>query len=242
MTEDNAEYEIRAGECLVLEPGKTHWGHQPCSEPTDIYWVHFKHEALLETLDHRSIPWSSLLQRGTDFDQHAAEQYLYLPKYMSLDFKTLIPVLEDMLQLHSALCHENAIQLHALLGRLLSLMQAGFRERQSSRSFTICEQVKSYLHRRFKEPFDARQLADELHFDFDYAARCLKKHTGMSPLQYQHHVRMEEAKRLLHHTVLPVQEIAESCGFSSYNYFIRIFRKTVGITPGVYRDRYRGLI
>ncbi|TBL75132.1 helix-turn-helix transcriptional regulator [Paenibacillus thalictri] len=242
MTEDEQPYSIGAGEMLLLEPGRSHHGHAPCTEPTEIYWVHFRHDARIETIEHRRIPWSSMLRQGTDYDHTPDEQFLYLPKFGQVDMQALLPVLDEMARLHQSLCHENAAMLHTLLARLLALLQAGLRSRQSSRSFAVCEQVKQILQSRFAEPFQAERLAAELHFDVDYAARCLRKHTGMSPLKYQYFIRMEEAKRLLRHTLLSVQEIGSAVGFASGNYFIRTFRKTVGVTPGAYREKYRGLM
>jgi AraC-like DNA-binding protein/mannose-6-phosphate isomerase-like protein (cupin superfamily) len=235
MTEEERPFAVKGGELLVLEPGKSHWGHKECSEATEIYWVHFKHDPPAELIDRRDIPWSSVLRQGTDFDQSPDEQAMYVPKYGTVDMTVLAPVLDDMVAIKRSLCHENAVLLHAHIGRLLALLQGGLKSPKASRSYLLCEQIKSYMGSRLAEPFRAERLEEALHFDFDYAARCLKKHTGMSPLQYLQFIRMEEAKRLLHHSVLPVQEIAERVGFGNYNYFIRSFRRTVGVAPGAYR-------
>jgi AraC-like DNA-binding protein len=178
-----------------------------------------------------------MVRKGSDSDLHPSEQALYLPKYGTIDLNPLISTLEDILKLRDSLTLEHAVDLQVALGRLLCQMQSGLRaNRRSTRSYAIAEQVKLYLRGRLGEPFQAQKIASELHFDFDYAARCLKKHTGMSPLQYFHLLRMEEAKRLLVHSTMPVQEIAALVGITDYNYFIRLFRKTVGITPGSFRE------
>lgn len=78
---------------------------------------------------------------------------------------------------------------------LLSQLQASLRSgRLSSRSSVIAAQVMLYLEVRLREPYHTAHMEDELHFNEDYAARCLRKHTGLSPLQYHHVLRMEEAK------------------------------------------------
>lgn len=94
------------------------------------------------------------------------------------------------------------------------------------------------LQRRLKY----ESMADALHFNADYAARCLRRHTGMSPLQYHHSVRLEEAKRLLLGSGMPVQEVAEHVGFADVNYFIRMFRRIAGVTPGAYRQSAVGFV
>ena len=52
-------------------------------------------------------------------------------------------------------------------------------------------------------------------------------------------IRIERAKHLLAETRLSVTRVAETLGFGSSNYMIRLFRHTVGQSPAVYRDRLR---
>ncbi|MDF2958808.1 MAG: hypothetical protein K0S39_543 [Paenibacillus sp.] len=243
MTEDGKPNEIGTGELLLLEPGMPHYGHSACTEDTAIYWVHFKHDPPAARLDDKHILWSTHIRRGTDSDLVPAEQVLFLPKYGKIDLKPLKPVLDEILRLRESLTVGHAVDLQVVLGRLLSQLQSGLREqRRPARSHIVAEQAKAYLEEHFIEPFRAEQMERVLHFNFDYAARCLKKHTGMSPLQYHHALRMEEAKRMLADSSLTVQEVALLAGFHDYNYFIRLFRKTVGMTPGVYRQSSRGYI
>lgn len=54
---------------------------------------------------------------------------------------------------------------------------------------------------------------------------------------YNYHLRkrLEKAHLLLQNTSLPVNEIAEDCGFSSFSHFSRSFKKTYGVTPSQIR-------
>ena len=49
-------------------------------------------------------------------------------------------------------------------------------------------------------------------------------------------LRIEEAKRLLVETDLPVYQIADQVGFTDYNYFCRVFKKEVGLPAKKYRN------
>lgn len=243
MTEDGTAYDIRAGEMLLLEPGRTHRGHAPCTEPTEIYWVHFKHEAPVAQLQDKQVAWSARVREGKDSDLVPQEQFLYLPKYGALDLITVQPTLDELLRLRLSLTMEHAAHIHVLLGKLLSQLQTSLNsQRRGRRSYAVAEQVMRYLEARTSSPYVAARMEEELHFDEDYAARCLRKHTGLSPLQYHHMVRMEAAKRLLLQSPLSLQEIAVQVGYGDYNYFIRMFRKTVGQTPGAYRNRSYGYV
>lgn len=54
---------------------------------------------------------------------------------------------------------------------------------------------------------------------------------------YNYHLRkrLEKAHLLLQNTSLPVNEIAEECGFSSFSHFSRSFKKEYGVTPSQIR-------
>lgn len=65
--------------------------------------------------------------------------------------------------------------------------------------------------------------------------------TGMSPLQYVHTQRLEEAKQLLEASTLSVEAIALEVGYQDAGFFGRLFRRQVGLTPARYRRRFGAL-
>jgi LacI family transcriptional regulator len=67
--------------------------------------------------------------------------------------------------------------------------------------------------------------------------RRFKKYVGRSPKQEILRVQMETARRLLVISHSTIQSIAEQCGFKEAWYFIAVFRKFAGMTPGVYRAK-----
>ena len=60
---------------------------------------------------------------------------------------------------------------------------------------------------------------------------------GMSISRYIMLKRIEKAKSLLENEDLPIEEIAEITGFSSGNYFSKVFKKETGLSPSVYKKR-----
>jgi transcriptional regulator GlxA family with amidase domain len=71
--------------------------------------------------------------------------------------------------------------------------------------------------------------------------RRFTKATGMSPLDYVHALRLEEAKEMLETTDLPVEAIANEVGYEDTSFFGRLFRRKAGITPMQYRLRFGSL-
>lgn len=62
--------------------------------------------------------------------------------------------------------------------------------------------------------------------------------TGMSPLDYVHTLRLEDAKQMLEAGELPIEAIALEVGYQDAGFFSRLFRRKVGLTPAQYRRRF----
>ncbi|TMV44372.1 AraC family transcriptional regulator [Paenibacillus mesophilus] len=239
ITEDDIAYNMKEGDILVLEPGKTHWGHQPCPEQTELYWVHLSHSRAIRSLDSDQIPWSYPLLRNEDNDEQPSDQYMYLPKMTCVDPSSIVPLLERMYLMFHSFSVSNALPLHALLSEFLVKIQSVAQVRGRSRSSYLSERIIEYLQLHANVPLHYQHLEESLHYHFDYLSRCLKKHTGMTPLQYMRGIQIKQAKSLLEHTELTISEIGERIGLNSHGYLNRIFRQNTGMTPNQYRASCR---
>jgi AraC-like DNA-binding protein len=241
MMEEHTAYEIKSGELLVLEPGATHWGHLPCREKTEVYWIHFIHQGAKRVLEHDQVEWLMLLRKNTDFEEDPTDQSMYLPKHSYIDPSILVPLLERMSQLFHSFSVRNALPLNSLLFQILEKLQSVVQRMSRSRSMMLSERVMEYLEKNANVPFQSKLLEEALHFHVDYLTRCLKKHTGMSPLQYQRRIQIDQAKMLLEATELTITEISERIGIGDSSYFNRIFRQTLGVTPTQYRQKFQAI-
>lgn len=242
MAEEDRQYEVRAGHMLTLEPGKTHVGYRETSEDTKLYWLHIKHDSARSRTPAEQIPWSLVLRKGTDSDPDPVKRPIFIPKFGELELETVWPILEEMVRLHDRLTVETVLQLQSLyVGLLAKLQELIGRSKTESRSGKLAAAVAAYLRKHERQPFAAEQLEREFHYNLDYISRCLKRHTGMSPLEYLRHVRMERARRLLEQSEeLTVRQIAEMVCIPDPNYFSRMFRKETGMSPAAYRKRRIG--
>jgi transcriptional regulator GlxA family with amidase domain len=68
--------------------------------------------------------------------------------------------------------------------------------------------------------------------------RRFSQATGMTPLQYVHAVRLEEAKQMLETTDGAIEAIANEVGYEDASFFGRLFLRNVGVTPAQYRRRF----
>lgn len=100
--------------------------------------------------------------------------------------------------------------------------------------------ARMYLDRHYLEPLTLDQISRAVGVSKYHLDRVFLASTGCTPIQYVTRRRMARAQALLGSTSQTVQHIAAQCGYSNYNYFTVLFRRTVGMTPGQYRKLTQG--
>jgi len=68
--------------------------------------------------------------------------------------------------------------------------------------------------------------------------RRFKQVTGITPIEYLQHTRIAAAKKLLEQTSEQMTEVIYKSGYNDPKAFRKIFRKTVGMTPSQYREKF----
>jgi transcriptional regulator GlxA family with amidase domain len=68
--------------------------------------------------------------------------------------------------------------------------------------------------------------------------RRFQRATGLTPIQYVHAIRIEEAKQMLEATQDPIEAIAHDLGYEDASFFMRLFKREVKLTPAQYRRKF----
>ena len=99
-------------------------------------------------------------------------------------------------------------------------------------------QLDAYLTENFTEPIEAKTLCDHFHIGKTKLYEILRQSYGCGLGEHLRKLRMEKAKMLLEeHPEMSISEIATSCGYENYNYFIASFSKLIGQSPRQYRKK-----
>lgn len=93
----------------------------------------------------------------------------------------------------------------------------------------------------YNEPAPVAAMADFAGLSERSLARRFQKATGLTPIQYVHAIRIEEAKQMLEATQQPIDAIAEGLGYEDTSFFVRLFKRDVKLTPSQYRRKFGGL-
>ncbi|WP_281649034.1 AraC family transcriptional regulator [Parendozoicomonas sp. Alg238-R29] len=92
---------------------------------------------------------------------------------------------------------------------------------------------RDYIADHYCQNISLTELSRLVGLNASYLTRLFRKHMGMPPHSWQIQVRIHRAKELIRQG-LPLVEVAAITGFSDQSHLTRHFRKSLGITPGVY--------
>lgn len=88
------------------------------------------------------------------------------------------------------------------------------------------------LDEGWSRPWNLTEVARAVGLSPAYFHRLFRLHTGVTPLEWLTRRRMERAVELLGAPGARVTAVARSLGFADAGYFIRVFRRWTGTTPG----------
>lgn len=106
-------------------------------------------------------------------------------------------------------------------------------------SFQI--QFSVWLKNHYVEDISLEQAADAMGMSAFYFSRLFRTSYNQTFLEYLTAYRIERAAELLCVTDIPVREIAPRVGYSDANYFSKVFKRHIGMTPTEYRNQHKTL-
>lgn len=98
-------------------------------------------------------------------------------------------------------------------------------------------QTIDYIKRNYQKEISNETIAQAVGYNSLYLNRVFKAYTGMTIHAYVIRERINAASLLLHGTDLPVEVIAETCGFPNSPRFCGAFRQFTGHSPLEFRKK-----
>jgi AraC-like DNA-binding protein/mannose-6-phosphate isomerase-like protein (cupin superfamily) len=219
-TEHTGVKKIKAGDLFVLVPGVWHRYRPDKNSGWDEYYVEFegaiiKHCQFNEVLDK----YNPIIHIGVHSE-----------------------IIEYFNQLLHTILDEKPGFQHIASGNLFQIFAQVFAVRkyhvfEGKMIENQIEQAKAYISKNLTDNISQTKVALEIGLGYSLYRKKFKEYTGLSPCQYQINLKINKAKGLLVSTKINLQEIADQLGFDSSDYFYRIFKKKVGLTPTEYRAK-----
>lgn len=130
-----------------------------------------------------------------------------------------------------AICRLHDTMVLDYTGKMLLLKK----ENVISKAVILC---MDYIYNNLNKRITIESLAEYTNLSPSYLSRLFKKELGIPISSYIYEKKIEKAQNLLKYSDYTLIEIANYLAFSSQSHFIQSFKKSVGLTPKKYRDKY----
>lgn len=205
---------IQSGDLILLYEGE--WHRYKPNEQTgwDTYWTGFDGKYFREHILHDLYPQRRCTVKPIGYQDHvvmAMEQIIQMSKRN-------IPNLGKML----------SGSLMNLLGILIGMDDQQTPEKKKD---DIIEQSIFMLRQHIQKPIDFEKMALQFNMSYSGFRKLFKSKTGLALNQFLIREKLQLAQRMLRNTSLPLNEIADKCGFESLHYFSRLYKLKNGYSP-----------
>lgn len=223
---DNKPFNIQSSELVFLPKNIQHFGEISSKGRLSYFWVHFDTKTSFEKV------------RKLDLSQNYA---FIIPEYSkALGFKRISLLFSQLidLSLHKN-PYRNDLSLCALRLLLMEISQQSVEHNFSDAPASPkVSAIAKYIKENCQRDISISEIASEFCYNSQYLSTLFKKHQGISITGFINKCRLEISKGLLCDSMMSVKKIAYTCGFSDEKYFMRLFKKSEGITPLEYRNAF----
>ena len=127
-----------------------------------------------------------------------------------------------------------------LIQEFIVLLLRNYRENNETRTGFALDLTTlfDYVKQNYRSPLNMAALSAASGMSESHILRVYKQFMGCSPFQYISRLRLEAATDALIQTDKSITGIALDLGFNDSNYFTRLFKKHLGLSPREYRNKY----
>lgn len=133
----------------------------------------------------------------------------------------------------------NSSNIHHLLDFLLEYIEViGSQYEKDKQTFQaeVAKEMARYIENNFLSfSLSLEEISSKFNFSVSYTSRIIKEYLGVSFNHYLQDLRMEEFKRKLVYTNLPIKDLVLEVGYLDVSNFTRKFKSHTGFTPTQYR-------
>ncbi|WP_058485842.1 response regulator [Defluviitalea phaphyphila] len=137
--------------------------------------------------------------------------------------------------LEKILSMEDMNELRLWCKKIIKRVTNSIKDNKENRVGEITNIAKDYINKNYSKPITLEDISRKVNVSPQYFSKLFKEETGENFIDYLTNVRISAAKKLLLEGNLSIKEICYKIGYNDPNYFSRIFKKIVGVTPTEYR-------
>lgn len=217
------EYEVCQNQYIIIPPDIPYSFGASEDDPWTIYWLHFQGKLQNQFLPASPRPvtilaneHSRLRDRLDLFEEiYTSFSMGYIKEYM----------------IYSSMC------LYQLLASFVYLEQYRHIGMPSQKTDSFSAKVIHYMQEYIHTRLTLKELSDYFNYSPSHFSTLFQKETGVSPMEYFIHLKIQRSCQYIELTTLKINEISVKLGFEEAAYFSRLFTKVMGLSPSEYRRR-----
>lgn len=232
---DNRLFMVSGGQGVLFPPGHSHRIVGGVYTPCQLLWIEFRPEIAAKH-DARLIPSEEIA---------ALYELAMLPTAPVQLSDSLMRGLSELGNLLSdpdvligsrMLTAEIRAKLYTLLIDFWKILAAG---RAGTVHSPLVRRAQELLQSELNSEDDITALPTRLGCSRSQLYQLFTQEVGMAPNDYRQRLRIKQSCERLTNSADHVTDIAMQMGFSSSQYFSRVFKKYIGVTPNSYRKLFR---
>lgn len=230
---DYKEYNVEPGSLFIVSPGQVHcWD---LAADTDGYVLFFKKEYFLIDFNHDK------LVKLPFFKSSYSVPCLKLQPDEQMTLLSMFDNINKEYQNHLFNYHEMIRLYLNVLFLELSRIYSKKDEKSIIYSYELIQlnRFESLVNKYFKAHKSLVFYADKMNISLKQLSYLCKKVIDKTPSEILLDRIILEAKRLVIHTDMPINAIADELNYNDYSYFIRFFKKVCNVTPDQYRYSFK---
>ena len=163
----------------------------------------------------------------------------FISKYTFYDYRFQIlnnyphNLIEKMYEFYDCSPMVSIGYLYQLLNDIYSKMHISTHSKYNS----VIEPAINYIESNYTVNISISTLAELCHISVSTLFEQFKRLYGVTPIAYKHNIMIQYAIDLISNTRMSIEEISGVVGFSSSNYFRKVFIKLTGKTPKELRKK-----
>jgi transcriptional regulator GlxA family with amidase domain len=105
---------------------------------------------------------------------------------------------------------------------------------------TLVKQAQEEIRKKYSTANTIEELITDVPASRRNLVRRFKQVTGITPIEYLQKTRIEAAKQMLEQSRFSILEVMLESGYNDLKTFRSLFKKNVGMTPKMYREKFSG--